>query len=63
MFSSSKSSVIKSMGIGFAVGMAAVAAGAKMMSKSSKRACRKSAAKCMKTVEGMLNGVSTMMTK
>lgn len=60
MFLSSKNSVMKSMGIGFVVGMAAVAAGAKMMGRSSKRACRKRAAKCMKTVEGMLNSFSAM---
>ncbi len=58
MFSTSKSmSVVKGMGIGLAVGTAAVVAGSAMMSKSSKRACRKNAVKCMKTVEGMLDSM------
>ncbi len=62
MFTSSKNmSWVKGMGIGLAVGTAAVVAGSKMMSKSSKRACRKNAMKCMKTVEDMLGSVSMMV--
>lgn len=53
-------SMIKGMGIGLAVGTAAVVAGSTMMSKSSKRACRKTAVKCMKTVEGMLSNMPMM---
>ncbi len=62
MFTSSKDmSMLKGVGLGIAVGSAAAGvaalAGSKMMSKKTKRACRKSAAKCMKTVEGMLNNM------
>lgn len=58
MLSSSKNMAIaKGMGIGLAVGTMAVIAGSKMMSKSSKRACRKNAVKCMKSVENALNGM------
>ena len=58
MLSSSKNmSVMKGMGIGLAVGTMAAVAGSKMMSKSGKRACRKNAVKCMKTVENMLDSM------
>ncbi|MBQ2848235.1 MAG: hypothetical protein IJE74_08270 [Clostridia bacterium] len=61
MLSSSKTaSVMKGMGIGLAVGTAAVIAGSKMMTKSSKRACRKNAIKCMKSVEGVLGNIASM---
>ena len=56
MLSSSKSmSIMKGMGIGLAVGTAAAVVGSKMMTKSSRRACRKNAIKCMKSVEDVLN--------
>ena len=62
MFTSSKNmDWVKGMGIGLAVGTAAAVAGTKMMSKSGKRACRKSAARCMKNVENMISGMSAMM--
>lgn len=62
MFTSSKNmDWVKGMGIGLAVGTAAAVAGTKMMSKSSKRACRKSAARCMKNIESMVSGMSAMM--
>lgn len=51
---------MKGMGIGLAVGTAAVIAGSKMMTKSSKRACRKNAIKCMKSVEGVLGNIASM---
>ncbi|MBQ2903263.1 MAG: hypothetical protein IJD78_03615 [Clostridia bacterium] len=58
MLSSSKSmSVMKGMGIGLAVGTAAAVIGSSMMTKSSKKACRKNAIKCMKSVENALNGM------
>ena len=58
MLSSSKSmSVMKGMGIGLAVGTAAAVIGSSMMSKSSKKACRKNAIKCMKSVENTLNSM------
>ncbi len=55
-------SLVKGMGIGLAVGTAAVMAGGKMMTKSGRRMCRRNASKAMKTVEGMLDSIS-MMTK
>lgn len=59
MFSSSKNmAIMKGMGIGLAVGTAAVIAGSKMMTRSSKRACRKNAIKCMKSVEGVLSNMT-----
>ncbi|MBQ8016099.1 MAG: hypothetical protein IJ264_07960 [Clostridia bacterium] len=61
MFASSKSmDMVKSIGIGLAVGTAAAVAGSKMMTRSGRRACRKSAAKCMKNVENMLDSISMM---
>ena len=58
MFASSKTgSMMAGVGIGAAAGMA----GSKMMTKSGRRACRRNAAKCMKTVEDMIDGVSSMM--
>ncbi|MBQ2972737.1 MAG: hypothetical protein IJE19_00130 [Clostridia bacterium] len=58
MLSSSKNMAIaKGMGIGLAVGTMAAVAGSKMMTKSSKRACRKNAIKCMKSMEDVLSGM------
>lgn len=58
MLSPSKTmSVMKGMGIGIAVGTAAAVIGSSMMSKSSKKACRKNAIKCMKSVENTLNSI------
>ncbi len=63
MFMTSKNmSMVKGLGIGLAVGTAAAVAGSKMMTKSGRKACRKSAVKCMKTMEDMMNGIS-MMTR
>lgn len=63
MFMTSKNmSMVKGLGIGIAVGTAAAVAGSKMMTKSGRKACRKSAAKCMKTMEDMLDSIS-MMTR
>lgn len=63
MFMTSKNmSIAKGMGIGIAVGAAAAVAGTKMMTCKGRKACRKNVAKCMKTVEGMLDSIS-MMTK
>ncbi len=63
MFMTSKNmSMVKGLGIGLAVGTAAAVAGTKMMTRRGRKACRKSAAKCMKTVEGMLDSIS-MMTR
>ncbi|MBQ2842380.1 MAG: hypothetical protein IJE72_05040 [Clostridia bacterium] len=59
MLSSSKNmSVMKGMGIGLAVGTAAAVVGSKMMTKSSRKACRKNAIKCMKSVEDVLNSMT-----
>ena len=49
------------VGIGMALGAAAGMAGSKMLTKSGRRACSRNAAKCMKTVEDMIDGVSSMM--
>ena len=63
MFMTSKNmSMVKGLGIGIAVGTAAAVAGSKIMTKSGRKACRKSAAKCMKTMEDMLDSIS-MMTR
>ncbi len=62
MFASSKSgSVAAGVGIGMALGAAAGMAGAKMMTGKGRRACRRGVTKCMKTMEGMMNGVSSVM--
>lgn len=59
MLSSSKNmSIMKGMGIGLAVGTAAAVVGSKMMTKSSKKACRKNAIKCMKSVENVLSSMT-----
>lgn len=61
MFASSKSmDMVKSIGIGLAVGTAAAVAGSKMMTRSGRRACRKSAMKCMKSVENVMDSISSM---
>ncbi len=61
MFASNKSAdIAKGMGIGIAVGSIAAFAGSKMMTKSGKKMCKKSAAKCMRTVEEVLDGISAM---
>ncbi len=51
----------KSIGIGLAVGTAAAYASTKMMSKSGMKACKKNAAKCMKTMEGMIDSIASVM--
>ena len=62
MFMTSKNmSMAKGLGIGIAVGTAAAIAGTKMMTRSGRKACRKSAAKCMRTMEDMMNGISMMV--
>ena len=62
MFSSSKKmSIVKGMGIGLAVGTAAAMVSSKMMTKSGKKAFRKNAAKCMKSMEDVMNGISSSM--
>ncbi len=62
MFTSSKNmDLVKGMGIGIAVGTAAAVAGTKMMTKSGRKACRKTANRCMKNVEDMITGMSAMM--
>ena len=63
MFTSSKNTDwIKGMGIGIAVGTMAAVAGTKMMTRSGRKSCKKSAAKCMRTVEEVLDSI-TAMTK
>ncbi len=61
MFTSSKNmTMAKSVGIGIAVGTAAAFASTKMMSKSGMKACKKNVAKCMKSMESMMNGIVSM---
>lgn len=61
MFMSNRNTdIVKGMGIGLAVGTAAAVAGSKMMTKSGRKACKKSAAKCMRTVEEVLDSISAM---
>ncbi len=61
MFASNKTAdIMKGMGIGLAVGTAATFASTMMMSKSGRKACKKNAAKCMRTVEDMMNSISMM---
>lgn len=61
MFASSKSmDMAKSIGIGLAVGTAAAVAGSKMMTRSGRKACRKTAVKCMKNMESVIDSISSM---
>ena len=63
MFMSNKSAdIAKGMGIGIAVGSVAAFAGTKMMTKSGRKTCKKTAEKCMRTVEEVLDSI-TAMTK
>ncbi|MBO5411383.1 MAG: hypothetical protein J6A60_09005 [Clostridia bacterium] len=59
--SSSTMSAAKGIGIGLAVGTAAAVATTKMMNCSGKKAYKKKMAKCMKTAEGVMNDICTMM--
>ncbi len=61
MFASSKNmTMAKGIGIGIAVGTAAAVASTKMMSKSGMKACKKNVAKCMKSMESMMDGIVSM---
>lgn len=61
MFASSKTAdIMKGMGIGLAVGSAATFASTMMMSKSGRKTCKKNAAKCIRTMEDMMNSISSM---
>ena len=48
------------MGIGIAVGSVAAYAGSKMMTKSGRKMCKKTASKCMRTMEDVLDSISAM---
>ncbi|MBQ4625865.1 MAG: hypothetical protein IJB45_01275 [Clostridia bacterium] len=62
MFASSRNSAMATgIGVGLAVGAAAAMCTAKMMSGSGKRAYKKKAAKCMRTVEDVMDNISSMM--
>ncbi|MEE1012225.1 MAG: hypothetical protein U0L11_09380 [Acutalibacteraceae bacterium] len=61
--SSKKTDIITGMGIGLAVGTAAAVAGTKMMTKSGRKACRKTADRCMKNIGNMMDSMSAMMMK
>lgn len=61
MFASNKTAdIMKGMGIGLAVGSAATFASTMMMSKSGRKTCKKNAAKCMRTMEDMMNSITSM---
>ncbi len=60
MMSSKNMTTAKSIGIGIAVGTAAAVASTKMMSKSGMKACKKNVAKCMKSMESMMDGIASM---
>ncbi|MBQ8763479.1 MAG: hypothetical protein IJZ07_05190 [Clostridia bacterium] len=61
MFTSSKNmTMAKGIGIGIAVGTAAAVASTKMMSKSGMKTCKKNVAKCMKSMESMMDGIVSM---
>lgn len=51
---------VKSIGIGLAVGTAAAYAGSKMMTRSGRKAYKKTAAKCMKGMENVLDTIASM---
>lgn len=57
MSASSDMSMIKGLGIGLAVGTAAAFASTKMMSKKGRKACRKNAARCMKSMESVIDAM------
>ncbi len=62
MFASSKNmTMAKSIGIGLAVGTAAAVASTKMMSKSGMKTCKKNAARCIKSMENMMDGIASMI--
>ncbi len=62
MFASSRNSATATgIGIGLAVGAATAMVTAKMMSGSGKRAYKKKAEKCMRTVEDVMDNIATMM--
>lgn len=53
--------MLKGVGVGMAVGSAAAAACKMMIGGSSRKCFKKNAAKCMKTMSGMLDDVQSMM--
>ncbi len=55
------STMVKGLGIGLAVGGAAAAIGASMMSPDLKKQTKKNAMKAMKTVGNMMDTVNSMM--
>ena len=62
MFASSKNSAMATgIGVGLAVGVATAMCTAKMMSCSGKRAYKRKAAKCMRTVEDVMDNITSMM--
>ncbi|MBO5229951.1 MAG: hypothetical protein J6B52_00870 [Clostridia bacterium] len=57
MFETSKMSMVKGLGIGLAVGTAAAVASTKMMTKKGRKACKKNAARCMKSMESVIDAM------
>lgn len=58
LFETSNMSMVKGLGIGLAVGTAAAVASTKMMTKKGRKACRKNAAKCMKSMETVIDAMT-----
>ncbi len=58
---SSNMSVAKSVGIGLALGTVAAVAGTKLVNGRSRRACKKSMARCMRNAEDVMEGIASMM--
>lgn len=50
-------SMVKGLGIGLAVGTAAAVASTKMMTKKGRKACKKNAARCMKSMESVIDAM------
>ena len=62
MFASSRNSAMATgIGVGLAVGTVTAMCTAKMISGSGKRAYKKKAAKCMRTVEDVMDNITAMM--
>ncbi len=54
-------SMLTGIGVGIAMGSAAVYAGSKITDKSLLKSCKKNTAKCMKSINSVLDSVSSMM--
>lgn len=53
--------MLTGMGVGAAIGGAMVFTGSKLVGKSAMKSFRKSTARCMKSINNVLDGVSAML--